>query len=75
MNVWSKLTRPTTTRLETRARDRMEVAGFGEECISRLRPLLPLPRLPAMARMVPPITITADEVNCLIHAYFEDSGK
>ncbi|EPT01568.1 hypothetical protein FOMPIDRAFT_1036248 [Fomitopsis schrenkii] len=27
-----------------------------------------------MARMVPPITITADEVNCLIHAYFEDSG-
>ncbi|CAL1693992.1 unnamed protein product [Somion occarium] len=22
----------------------------------------------------PPITITADEVNCLIHAYFEDSG-
>ncbi|KZT74970.1 WD40 repeat-like protein [Daedalea quercina L-15889] len=27
-----------------------------------------------MARMVPPIKITADEVNCLIHAYFEDSG-
>ncbi|KAH9937343.1 WD40 repeat-like protein [Fomitopsis serialis] len=27
-----------------------------------------------MARMVPPITITADDVNCLIHAYFEDSG-
>ncbi|KAK7680552.1 hypothetical protein QCA50_016333 [Cerrena zonata] len=24
--------------------------------------------------MQPPITITADEVNCLIHAYFEDSG-
>lgn len=25
--------------------------------------------------MVQPITITADEVNCLIYAYFEDSGK
>lgn len=40
----------------------------------RLHPLS-LPRLPIMARMVPPITITADEVNCLIHAYFEDSGE
>lgn len=25
--------------------------------------------------MVPPLMITADEVNCLIHAYFEDSGE
>lgn len=29
MDVWSKLTRPTATRLETRARDRIEVAASG----------------------------------------------
>ncbi|KIJ65057.1 hypothetical protein HYDPIDRAFT_39702 [Hydnomerulius pinastri MD-312] len=27
-----------------------------------------------MGTMTAPITITADEVNCLIHAYFQDSG-
>lgn len=32
------------------------------------------PVLAINAAMTEPFIVTADEVNCLIHAYFEDSG-
>lgn len=46
--------------------------SFSIRCRSSFAPLTVLI---LVANMPPPIQITADAVNCLIHAYFQDSGS